>query len=123
MADTFDRILGALHGVPDVVSTRETTLRVVVPMIGAAQTFILQTFRQREIGDTIFLEVVSNETTTRLAIPPAVADAIARQRDALTDKSRSKAAKIKADDRMKRGELPGFMRTGKRGKRGKAAQP
>jgi len=63
---------------------------------------------------------VSNETTTRLAIPPAVADAIVRQRDALTAKSRSKAAKTVATNRMNRGELPGFMRGGRRGgKRGK----
>jgi hypothetical protein len=114
-ADSFDRMLGALHGIPDVASTKPSTIRAAIPMLGSSQLFIVQTFRQREVGDTIFLEYVSRETTTRIAIPPSVSDAIARQRDALTSKSRSKAATATAQARKDRGELPGFM--GKRSKK------
>ena len=108
--DIFDRMLGALHGLPDVASVKPATIRAVTPMTGDSQVFIVQTFRQREVGDTIFLEFVTRDSTTRIAIPPGVADVIARQRDALTGKTRSKAAKATAQARKDRGELPGFMR-------------
>jgi hypothetical protein len=39
-----------------------------------------------------------------------VAAVIARQRDQLSAKSRSKSAKLVAQDRKDRGELPGFMK-------------
>ena len=69
-----------------------------------------QTYRHREQGDTIFLETISAEGSIRIAIPPKVAEAIARQRDSLTDKSRSKAAKATAADRKARGVVPAFMK-------------
>jgi hypothetical protein len=108
--DVFDRLLGALHGLPDVATTKPATVRAVVPMVGASQLYIVQTFRQRETGDTIFLECVSQNGTVRIAIPPQVSDAIARQRDVLTGKTRSKAAKTVAQARKDRGELPGFLK-------------
>ena len=108
----YDRLLGELHGLPDVTHTKPSTVRSVTQFLGMAHasTFIVQTYRQKEIGDTIFLECVDEEGTKRIPIPPAVADTIARQREALTSKTRSKAAKIAAQDRKDRGELPGFMR-------------
>lgn len=91
--DVFDRMLGAVHGLPDVCSTKPSTVRAVTPLVGASQLFIIQTYRQREVGDTIFIEYVNEGKTVRIAIPPTVADAIARQRAALAARSRSKAAK------------------------------
>jgi hypothetical protein len=108
--DSFDRLLGALHGIPDVASTKPSTIRAVTPIVGTSELYIVQTYRQRDTGDTIFLECVRQSETLRIAIPPAVADAIARQRDVLTGKTRSKAAKAVAEARKERGELPGFMR-------------
>jgi hypothetical protein len=67
--------------------------------------------------DTIFLQVVNAEGTTRVAIPPQVADAIARQRDALTTRHRSKVGKAAAAARKERGELPGFMKHKKGGRK------
>lgn len=118
----FDRLLGALHGLPDISHTKPTTVRVVpqsnergvTPVTGTSDLFIVQTYRQRDIGDTIFLEWVSAEGTVRVPIPPAVADAIARQRDTLTGKTRSKAARETAQARKDRGELPAFMRKKKK---------
>ena len=110
MPDAFDRLLGALHGLPDVTSTKPATMRAITPLLGTSQMYIVQTYRQRDKGDTIFLECVSKQGTVRLAIPASVADAIARQRDALTAKVRSKAAKANAQARKDRGELPGFMK-------------
>lgn len=112
--DVFDRLLGNMHGLPDVSSTKPTTIRTVTPLIGTSEVFIVQTYRQKEVGDTIFLEAVGKAGAVRLALPPQVADAIARQRDALTGKSRSRAARANMEARMQRGEVPGFMKGKKR---------
>jgi hypothetical protein len=110
MAETFDRMLGALDGLPDVTASRPSTIRAIVPLLGLAQTFIVQTYRQKDVGDTIFLECVSAEGSLRLAIPPKVADAIARQRDAISDQARSKAAKAVAAERKRQGIRPAFLK-------------
>lgn len=115
--DDFDRTLGSLEGLPDTVQTRPATIRATTPLIGSSQTFIIQTVRQAERGDTVFLEYVDRKGATRIVLPPAVTNAIARQRDALTDKSRSKAAKALAADRKARGVQPGFLK----GKAGRSA--
>lgn len=108
--DKFDRLMGALVDLPDVCSVKPSTVVAVSPIIGATQTFIIQTFRQKEIGDTIFLQYVDDENSIRIAIPPAAADAIARQRDALATKNRKRAAREQAAVRKAKGEVPGFMR-------------
>lgn len=115
--DLFDRRLGALFGVPDVLATQPATLQVATPLVGDAQTFIVQTYRQRDggkSGDTVFVQYVDQFGAVRLVLPPAVADCIARQRDALTTKSRKRGAQAAAEDRKARGILPGFMRNGNR---------
>jgi len=91
--DTYDRQIGALKGLPDVIEVKPSTVRVTIPLLGLSQTFIVQTIRQREVGDHVFLETVSRDGAVRIVLPPQVADAIARQRDALTSKSSSKGAR------------------------------
>lgn len=105
----FDRILGALDGLPDVVQTKPTTLRVVPPFGIGGHLYSVQTFRQKDVGDTVFLEHVSDSGTVRLVLPPAVVDAIVRQRDQITTKVRSRNGKAIAADRKARGLKPGFM--------------
>jgi len=106
----FDRALGALVGIPDVIHTSATTVRTVAPLVGSAQTFIVQTYRQKESGDTVFLEYVDEEGNVRMVIPPAVTKVIARQRDALNARSRSKGAQAAAADRKARGIKPAFLK-------------
>ena len=110
MSDVFNRVIGSLDGLPDVQHTRPTTVTTVHPLIGESQTFVVQTYRQREQGDTIFLQYIDADGSDRIVIPPRVADAIARQRDALTHKSRSAAARLNAEARAERGEQPAFLR-------------
>ena len=107
--DTYDRQIGALKGLPDVIEVKPSTVRVTIPLLGLSQTFIVQTIRQRDVGDHVFLETVSRDGAVRIVLPPQVAEVIARQRDALTAKSRSKAAKALAQERKERGELPAFL--------------
>jgi len=108
--DKFDRLHGALEGLPDVTKVKPSTIITHEPLIGATQTFFIQTLRQREQGDTIFIQYVDDEGAIRIAIPPAAADAIARQRDALTSKSRKRAGREQAEQRKARGEQPAFLR-------------
>lgn len=111
MPDAYDRQIAALHDLPDVTRTKAATVRTVPPLgVGGTQIFIVQTYRQRERGDTIFLEVVGTGGAVRVVIPPAVSNLIARQRDVLTGKARSKAAKATAADRKARGIQPGFLK-------------
>ncbi len=112
--DKFDRMLGGLTGLPDVTHTKPSTVVTVSPLIGAAQTFIIQTYRQKEVGDTIFLQYVDDEGSKRLVIPPAAAETILRQHDSLTVKVRRKVGKEIAAARKARGELPAFLKGKKR---------
>lgn len=107
--DAYDRQLAALHGLPDTVRTKTATTRTIPPLgIGGTELWILQTYRQREQGDFLFLEVVGQAGTVRLVIPPAVTAVINRQRDAVTGMVRSKAARASAADRKARGWRPDF---------------
>ncbi len=103
--DAYDRQLGMIDDLPDVLSTRPSTIVDTTPIVGLSQTFIVQSYRQREVGDRIFIQYVDSSGTQRIVIPPKVADVIARQRSALTKKSRSKAARESQDGRQ-----PGFMK-------------
>lgn len=111
--DKFDRLMGALVDLPDVTHTKPSTVVTVSPLIGEAQTFIIQTFRQRDVGDTIFLQYAASEGLLRVAIPPAAADAIVRQRDSLTTKVRKRVGKDQAAARKARGEVPAFLKNKK----------
>jgi hypothetical protein len=119
MPDLYDRLLGGMHGLPDCVQTKPATLRYVEPVVGRTVTHIVQTIRQRDLGDHIFLEIVTGAGileivtgagTVRVVIPPNVADTIARQRDALSTMSRRKAARAVAQDRKDRGIAPAFTK-------------
>ena len=61
------------------------------------------------------MQYVDDGGSVRIAIPPAAAEAIARQRDALTAKVRKRVGKEQAQARAARGEVPGFLRTKKGG--------
>ncbi len=107
----FDRLIGSFDGRPDVIRTKESTVRCVPFMgVGAADLFIIQTYREKDKGDFIFFEHVTQQGTTRIVIRPEAAEIIARQHDALTAKSRSRAAKQRAADDKAAGKVPGFMR-------------
>ncbi len=111
--DKFDRMMGALTNLPDVAHCKPSTIVAVSPLIGATQTFIIQTFRQREVGDTIFLQYVDDEGSKRIHLPPEVSDVIARQRDTLGTKNRKRAAKAEAARRKAAGIEPGFLKVKK----------
>lgn len=106
----FDRTLSALHGLPDIVSTKPTMLRVIPTFGIGTHLYSVETYRQRDRGDTVFLQYVAEDQTVRLVIPPSVVDAIVRQRDQLTTKSRKRAGRAVAQTLKARGIKPGFMK-------------
>jgi hypothetical protein len=115
--DLFDQKHGSLVGVPGVLRAKPSTLRVSQPMTGDVQTFVVETFRQRDESDErsvgrdhVFIEYVDRGSHVWLYVPPEVAACIARQRDGLISRSRAQAAKAVAADRKARGIKPAFMR-------------
>jgi len=46
--------------------------------IGPSKLYAVQSYRQRDEGDVIFLECVSDKEVTRLVLPAKVANIIAR---------------------------------------------
>lgn len=125
MPDAFDRLLGAYDGLPNVIRTKAATVRTMPLLgVGGAQLYIVQTVRQKSerdddgktvspARDTIFLEYVSGERAIRLVLPAEVADTIARQRDALTAKTRTSGARKAAATRKARGIRPAFLKARK----------
>lgn len=117
--DKFDRMHGSLSGRPDVTRVKASTKNLYTPLIGATQTYTVETMRahdEHDGGDTVFIIYVDDQGATRLYLPPAVSDMIARQRDALTTKTRKRVGKASAEARKARGELPGFMKGKKKTK-------
>lgn len=94
--DTFDRIIGQIDGLPDVHRAKPSTVSTVMPIIGNAQTYVVQTYKGDD-GFYVFLQMVDKDGGVRFAIPPKVASAIYRQRDALVKASRRAAGQNRWD--------------------------
>jgi len=93
-----------------VLLAKPTTIKWVDPTTGRAETFLVESSRELENGKTtVFIECVDSEGIVRLALPPKVADAISRQREALGQRAKSKSAKRVAQERKDAGIVPGFM--------------
>lgn len=111
MPDPYDRLMGMLDGLTDVTKTRATTITVMPLMgVGGSSNFIVQTYRQRDAEeksrDTIFLVVAAPGGYHRLVLPAQVADAIARQRDALGVISHKRAGRARAAQMKAEGRKP-----------------
>lgn len=107
LGDTFDRVRRQLNGLPDTVTAGPSTIETFTPLVELAETWIVSTVRQRERGDIIFLQIIDGNGGRRFVVPPAVADAIARQRETLVSKSRRKGARQAVETKRARGIDPG----------------
>jgi hypothetical protein len=116
LPDDYDRILGALDGVQQVIKTKPSIF-TVMPLfgVGGSTLYTVTTARQwhttldkkgkeRTISrDVIFLQVVrSGVPPIRVALPAEVADAFARQRDAVTTMQRRNNGRRIAAERKAR---------------------
>lgn len=106
----YDRKVGELKGLPNTIHSKPATIRTTVPVIGTPQTWVVTTVRQKEIGDTIFLELLAEGVFFRQFLPPKVCAAIRRQSDSLTDQLRKQVGKASAKARKERGEPLPFLK-------------
>jgi hypothetical protein len=106
LGDPFDRVRRNLNGLPDVVMAGPATVETFTPVLELAETWIVTTARQRDRGDVIFLQVISGNGGQRFIVPPKVADAISRQRDALSVKNRRKGARQAYETQVAAGNDP-----------------
>jgi lysophospholipase L1-like esterase len=118
LGSIYDRVFRSLHDRPDVTMSRPTTIQTISPILELTQTFVVQTARakddERGGRDTIFVQYVGNDGSFRVALPPEVADVIARQRGSVTSKNRKTAARQEAARRKAAGIVPGFLNGKKR---------
>mgnify|MGYP000638534327 CR=1 FL=1 len=107
MPNPFDRLLGSLEGLPDVARVKPATIRVTQPLgVGGTQLFVVQTLRQRDLGDYVFIEYVDASGAQRMMLPPEVTALVARQRDAISAKNRRKGARQAVATRKEKGIVP-----------------
>lgn len=86
--DVFDRVVGRLEGMTGVVSTRPATVTTVLPMLGDAQTYVVQTYRDEDGSFWLLLQHFAAGGGVRIPIPPKVVQTIYRQRESLVKTSR-----------------------------------
>lgn len=106
--DAYDRAYGQAQGFSHTNPSTITDANLLG--IGGVRSYIVQTFRVPDLGDTVFVTITGPEGLQRVHLPPAVTTAIARQRESLTAKSRSRAAKARAKADKAAGIVPGFLR-------------
>jgi hypothetical protein len=106
--DAYDRAYGQIEGFPH---TRPSTITTGNAMgVGGVRSYIVQTFRPPEMEDSLFIQITGPEGLQRIHLPPEVTRVIARQHNAMTEKSRSLAGKVRAAADKAAGIQPGFMR-------------
>ena len=106
----YDRLYGGLIDVS--LHTKPSTIKVVQPITGQTETFIIQTVRHDENGDYIFIERADEGGLVRLVLPPEVSTAISSQKDSLNTKRRRIGAKKAMSTRIARGDVIDFKRKG-----------
>lgn len=106
--DAFDRAYGQAQGFSH---TRPRTITAANVMgIGGVRSYIIESYRIPEAGDSVFIQITGPEGLQRVHLPPAVSNAIASQRDALTTMARKRAGRERAAADKAAGVVPGFMR-------------
>src|SRR5262252_1453018 len=105
MPDTFDLTLADLDGAPGVLSTKAAVYDIVTPVVGNEE--------ETRATFTVLLQHYGRGRPERLVLPPAVADAILRQREALTTRAvsqrASKLGHAQWQARQAAGLAPAFM--------------
>lgn len=89
--DDYSRILARLNDNPEGAKVAGSTIDLQT-ILGHSETWIVKTIRV-EGRDTVFVQRINASGGMRLVLPPEVAAAIARQRDAITGIVRRRAAR------------------------------
>ncbi len=113
--DVYDRAYGQMEGFPH---TRPSTITAGNAMgVGGVRSYIIETFRPPDMGDSLFIQITGPEGLQRIHLPAKVTAVIARQSNAMqvaaderARKARSVAGKARAAADKAAGIQPGFMR-------------
>lgn len=118
--DSYDRALGDVVATHGALTGKMFVKDIVTPITGQALTYQVQTYRvmRAKDGDEqeskpefwMFIKYIEGNKATKIALPPVVCEAIARQWDALTGKARKKAAARGAATRKALGIVPTFKK-------------
>lgn len=108
--DAYDRAYGQAQGFPHTKPSTITAANVMG--IGGVRSYVVETFRLPEVGDSVFVQITGPEGLQRVHLPPIVTKVITRQRDALSTQSRKRAGKARAAADKAAGIKPGFQRPG-----------
>jgi hypothetical protein len=98
--DLFSTLRRSMDDNPGAIGSASTV--PVADFYGNRETWIVETFRI-DGAEVVFLERSSAQGGLRLVLPKEVAAALARQRDQITTRSRSKAAKRAVDTKREKG--------------------
>lgn len=118
--DSYDRALGDVVATSGALAAKMFVKDTIAPITGQALTYMVQTYRVMKAKDGdeqesrpefwMFVKFIEGNKAIKIALPPVVCDAIARQREALTGKARKKAAKRGAATRKALGIVPNFQK-------------
>jgi len=121
--DSYDRALGDVVANRGALTGKMFVKDVVQPITGLAQTYMVQTYRVQVAKDGdesntkpefwMFVKFIEGNRATKIALPPVVCEAIARQRDALMTTARKRTAKRVAAERKAQGIEPAFLKKAK----------
>lgn len=100
----FDRCVASLLD-GNGLHSKPTTIETVNKIVGAAETFIVQTVR-KEDGESVILKYLDNDGPVRLILPPKVVQTISRHSNALAARARSNFSTAKMKERMAAGYKP-----------------
>ncbi|HXS32027.1 MAG TPA: hypothetical protein VN755_14410 [Steroidobacteraceae bacterium] len=102
--DAFSTALRTLTANPGAVRTSSKV--DLVDLYGNSETWIVDTFRV-EGGETVLLQRIDGNGGLRLVLPPAVTEALTRQRDRATTVNRKRGARRAMETRIARGDTIG----------------
>jgi hypothetical protein len=112
--DPFDKLLDNLIGLPNGAHTKPAVVQHI-DWYGNGTSYIVQTVRTDE-DVTAFVTQVNAAGSVRSILPASVLAVIDRQRASITTKLRRRHGRRLAEERAAKGELPGFMRPGRKRK-------
>jgi len=125
LGDEFDQAMRRMHGLPDTVSTKASTVTVTEAAFGmTTQDWIIQTIRRSErhicsskcptecrdegrvvkSNDVAFVRYMDHRGAHRFVLPNEVLNTIVRQRDALGTKNKRNSARETMRRRKASGE-------------------
>ena len=103
--DAFSTALRSLTANPGAVRTSSKI--DIVDLYGTSETWVVDTFRTEGGDETVLLQRIDGNGGLRLVLPPAVTEALTRQRDRATTVNRKRGARRAMETRIARGDTIG----------------